>query len=88
MCTLRDDGDEKVLFNASKERWERKINEEEVEVRAYNQRSYTKKSHLDWCDKHNKGATHFGVHPDLLPRSKIRFGTFHLKCSITRLCES
>jgi DNA-directed RNA polymerase subunit M/transcription elongation factor TFIIS len=90
VCTLRDDGDEKVLFNASKERWERKINEEEeVEVRAAANQRYTKKSHLDWCDKHNKGVTHFGVHPDLLPRSEIRFDTFHLKCSITRrLMES
>ena len=39
--------------------------------------SYTVAKHKDWCDKHNFGITHFGVHPDNLPLSSIRFDTFH-----------
>ena len=39
---------------------------------------------MDWADRKNKGVSHFGVSPDLLPRDSIRIDTFHLKCAITR----
>ena len=40
--------------------------------------------HCNWADRKNKGCTHFGVSPDLLPRDGIRFDTFHLKCAVSR----
>ena len=40
--------------------------------------------HSDWVAEKNKGYSHFGVHPELLPRNGLRFDTFHLKCAITR----
>ena len=47
-------------------------------------KEYTKKDHMDWVDSKNKGVSHFGIHPSLLPRDGLRFDTFHLKCAITR----
>ena len=47
-------------------------------------REYTKKDHMDWVDAKNKGVSHYGINPSLLPRHTLRFDTFHLKCSITR----
>ena len=31
----------------------------------------------------HQGISHYGIHPDLLPRESIMFDTFHLKCSTT-----
>ena len=39
---------------------------------------------MKWVDEKNDGISHFGLHPDLLPRDGIRFDTFHMKCAITR----
>ena len=39
---------------------------------------------MDWCDRENKGITHFEFSPQLLPRSSIRFDVFHLRCAVTR----
>ena len=46
---------------------------------------YTVKSHMDWVDRENIGISHFGVHPELLPRQCIRFDVFHLRSAVTRL---
>ena len=45
---------------------------------------YDESHHKDWCDSSNEGVTHFGVHPDSLPISSIRFDMFHLSAAITR----
>ena len=34
--------------------------------------------HMSWIDIHNQGVSHFGIHPDDLPRDSIRFDVFHL----------
>jgi len=39
---------------------------------------------MDWIDVNNLDISHFGIDPDFLPMSNIRFDTFHMKCSITR----
>ena len=48
-------------------------------------RNWTIKKHKDWADKRNYGVTHFGVHPQLLLRSSIRFDTLHAgkSCAVT-----
>ena len=46
---------------------------------------YTKEKHLDWCDLENMGITHYGFHPDVLPRGNIRFDIFHLRSAITKM---
>ena len=76
MCSIIDDDDQVKLYEKSLKRYKDKIND--------SSNNYSKKEHLEWADKNNYGCTHFGIHPDLLPRSTIRFDTFHLKCSITR----
>ena len=75
-CSLRSHSDEIRLWKKSEKKWEHK--------RSKKGDNYTKKLHADWCDEKNKGVSHFGLHPDLLPRDGIRFDTFHLKCAITR----
>ena len=84
VCTLQKDKDEVILWLVFKERWEKKRSE-----KGEGALSYTRKKRMDRFNKHNEGVSHFGIHPDLLPRSKIRFDTFHLKCFITsHLVES
>ena len=69
-------GEEQIhLYNRSQRRWDGKRNEKP---------SYSVKEHMDWVDEKNKGSSHFGIHPELLPRDSLRFDTFHMKCSVTR----
>ena len=35
-----------------------------------------------WMQYNNKGVSHFGLHPSLLPLSSIRVDVFHMGCSI------
>lgn len=63
------------LFERSRRRWEAKTSTSP---------SYDLKKHLDWVDERNKGVSHLGMHPEILPRENLRFDTFHLKCAITR----
>ena len=42
------------------------------------------KDHLDWIDEHNFGVSHFGFHPNDLPRHLLRFDVFHCRCAVTR----
>ena len=77
-CVERSHQNEIDLYDRSLKRWERKrarLNEGEC---------YNYKQHTDCVDEFNEGVSHFGVHPELLPRNEIRFDTFHLKCSITK----
>jgi hypothetical protein len=46
----------------------------------YEHKPTTEATHRDWCDLHNYGVTHFGVHPSLFPVSIICFDVFHLCC--------
>eukprot|EP00957_Ditylum_brightwellii_P147625 11242351-Ditylum_brightwellii.AAC.1 len=46
--------------------------------------NYTIKNHTDWVDHKNGGVSHFGIHPDLLPRDVIRMDTFHMNYSVTQ----
>ena len=64
-----------VAYGRSAHRWDLKRTRE---------RNYSVKDHMDWVDDKNGGMSHFGLHPDLLPRDGIRFDTFHMKCAITR----
>ena len=64
-----------LSYMRSKRRWDLKTTRDQ---------SYTVKKHRDWIDQNNSGISHFGLHPDLLPRDGIRFDTFHMKCALTR----
>lgn len=35
-----------------------------------------------WVSKYNRGISHVGIHPTLLPRSNIRCDVFHMACAI------
>ena len=77
-CIIRSHEEDVYLHNRSMRRFDRKrktLQEGE---------SYTRNDHKSWIDEHNQGVSHFGIHPDLLPRTEIRFDVFHLKCSITK----
>ena len=73
-CTILNDDEQMRLFQRSNRRWDLKLNDQ----------SYGIDHHKDWIDKNNSGISHLGIHPKLLPRSSLRFDTFHMKCSITR----
>ena len=47
-------------------------------------REYNFFQHMDFVDKKNKGVTHFGLHPNVLPRESIVFDVFHLQCAVTQ----
>ena len=57
--------------------------ERRMRLKSAEDSSYDDK-YRSWVDENNKGVSHYGIHPDLLPRHSIRFDTFHMKCSITR----
>ena len=40
--------------------------------------------HKKWIQWYNKGISHFGLHPSLLPLSAIRCDVFHMGCSVGR----
>ena len=42
------------------------------------------KKHCDWADKKNYGITHFGLHPKLLPNSRVAFDNLHNRLSNVR----
>ena len=66
------------MWEKSRKRWEYKLSKlKEGET-------YTKKDHMDFVDKYLLGISHFGIHPEYLPRDLIRFDAFHLRCAITR----
>lgn len=76
VCELISHKDQIKYFERSKRRLDRK--------RADVGEIYTDKKHMDWCDEHNYGITHYPIHPDELPRDCIAFDMFHMKCAITR----
>ena len=49
-----------------------------------NATEYNADVHMDLVDEHNEGVSHFGIHPNKLPRSNVRFDMFHMKCAVTR----
>ena len=77
-CNLIDHEDQIKYFELSKKRMEKKRS------RLASNQEYTHKDHMDWVDKHNYGISHFGIHPDLLPRDNILFDIMHCKMAITR----
>ena len=66
-------------WERSKRRWINKKKQMESQGKCYKT-----KTHAAWVDENNKGVSHFGLHPNLLPRHDIRFDTFHMKCAVTR----
>ena len=76
-CELITHADQVMYFERSKRRLNRKRGD-------VGEANYTDKQHMGWCDEHNYGITHFGIHPDELPRDSIAFDMFHMKCAITR----
>ena len=78
MCEVLSHTQQKDRWDRSKRRWEDKRNRlKQGEV-------YDYFKHKDWVDVSNVGVSHFGLHPDLLPRDSLRFDVFHLRCAITR----
>ena len=75
ICNIITDEEQLTLYQKSEKRYLKKQDQSG---------NYSKKDHSDWVDKYNFGYTHFGIHPNHLPRSSHRFDIFHLKCSITR----
>ena len=39
---------------------------------------------MSFVDEKNSGVSHFGLHPDDIPRDSVWFDVFHLRCAITR----
>ena len=76
VCEIISHEEQIRFFDRSKRRLERK--------RAEVGEIYTDKKHHDWCDEHNYGITHYGIHSEDLPRDSIEFDIFHMKCYITR----
>ena len=64
-----------VAYKRSAHRWDLKRTRET---------NHSVKDHMNWFDDKNGGMSHFGLHPDLLPRDGIYLDTFHMKCVITR----
>ena len=64
-----------TLYNTSEEHYNKSIR--------MNQH-YSDADHKDWADIYNYGRTHFGVHPERLPFSTLRFDILHMTCQITR----
>ena len=78
-CKIISNDEQVLLYENSKKQYEK------YSRRAIRKgKEYTKKEHMDWVDVNNKGVSHFGIHPSLLPRDSLRFDTFHMKCAITR----
>ena len=75
-CKIINHNDQVKYYQLSKDKFE--------QMETSTTTKYTLKQHLKWVDEENEGISHFGVHPDLMPRHNIRFDTFHLKCSVTR----
>ena len=65
---MRSDNRELELFKRSEKEWNK---------RRESKPSYDVAQHKDWYDEYNEGVTHFGVHPNKLKRSSIRYDTFH-----------
>lgn len=76
-CPIMSHENQLHYWSRSLRRWETKIQRSGLE-------NYSVKKNMDWVDIHNSGISHFGIHPDKLPRHCIRFDVFHLRCSITR----
>ena len=84
-CTMFDDETYKNLWIKSKDRWEYKKKKDSRRTPSTLRiKSYENSHHRDWCDSKNFGVTHYGIHPDQLHVSSMRFDVFHLKCAIIR----
>ena len=80
VCTWLTHEEQIEKYNRSERRWNKKRNEPVPP----SGKEYTVRDHMDWVDSSNVGVSHFGIHPDLLPRDGLRFDTFHMKCAVTR----
>jgi hypothetical protein len=79
VCRMVGAAEHVELYKKSAEKWKDRREHAKISRKEYNY-----KMHCNWADRKNKGCTHFGVSPDLLPRDGIRFDTFHLKCAVSR----
>ena len=75
---------EPISHDEQIQRYERSERRWNIKRERVGESAYVKKDHMDWIDKENIGISHFGLHPNLLPRHLIRFDVFHLRCAITR----
>lgn len=64
--------------------WDRSLRRWNDKLLRSDEGSYTFQMHRDWIDIHNSGISHFGLHPDQMPRNNIMLDVFHLRCAITR----
>ena len=74
-CKLLTEIEQTKYWERSLRRWKRKREKDP---------SYQYFDHMDFVDKENEGISHFGLHPNILPRDSIAFDVFHLRCAITR----
>jgi hypothetical protein len=81
-CTPLTHQEQVEAWERSKRRWSNK--KTQLEHQQGRTGEYTSKTQATWVDENNKGVSHFGLHPNLLPRDSIRFDTFHMKCAMTR----
>ena len=75
-CVLITDEESEKLHDKSKKRFADKFNNEMT--------LSNEEKHREWCDKHNFGITHFGLHPSLMPPSSIAFDSLHCRLSNVR----
>ena len=76
-CEIISDKDQNHWFQRSSRRWNLKQGR-------VGEGKYMVKNHMDWVDINNKGISHFGFNPSLLPRSSLRFDVFHLRGGVSR----
>ena len=69
-----DDKEQLTLYKKSNKKWLSK----QMDTK------YDHQKHRTWVSNHNKGVSHMGIHPTLLPRSSIRCDIFHMGCAIGR----
>jgi len=75
-CDIIGDEDQLMYYNKSAVKFE------QCYSNTYTQDNF--KKHCDWADRKNYGITHFGLHPKLLPNSRVAFDNLHNRLSNVR----
>ena len=68
-CKILSHDEQVYHWNRSLRRWNDKIACSGLE-------NYSVNMHMDWIDLNNSGISHFGLHPDKMPRHSIMFDFF------------
>ena len=81
ICKLVSQSDQVKRYERSLKRWN---NKQQELAKGKRKDPCNVKDHMDWVDEHNIGISHFGIHPNKLIRSNIRFDVFHLRSAGTK----